>query len=506
MKTSSEVLDAINALERSFPISSWRAGDIDLWPSYRLRLYGNAIDGLLLEKGSLDSLERLRRLADRAARALWRVPLAAWRDRGAQAELRPNTAAVFLSDGASFTRLGDTWFDRVVDPVMQTLDERGLHGLKLTLLAEAHVPRHRPSCLVQPAIDRIKLLATGRRLPIDVPQFDALDRAARAAFGPQTPARGWLQMQAARLDALARWFGHWLESSGANHAFVNTYYSLEGQAFVQAARRLGLRSIDLQHGMQGSHHAAYARWAAPPTGGFSTLPDEFWVWGHDEEVAINAWSRHTANHRPRVIGNYWLQRWRDDTDPLVAVYIAAARALRAPAVAQVLVCLTWGVADEETDKLIEAAKLCGPSVAWWWRLHPVESGRRSELVAQLNRHGLDGGMVGSATDLPLYALVRSADLTVSHSSTVIQEAAELGVPSVVTSDYGAELHAELVRQGVALRATDARAIAEAVIALASRTRLAGPTAAVASNPLDAAVDNAFRRSPLTPSLAKADTA
>ena len=494
MKTSSEVLDAINALEQSFPIASWRAGDIDLWPSYRLRLYGNVIDSLLLTKPPPDSLERLRRLADRAARALWRVPLAAWHDRGANAKLRVDTAAVFLSDGVSFMRLNDTWFDRVVDPVMQALDTRGLHGLKLTPLAEAHVPRQRPSRFVQPAIDRIKLLATRRRPPLDVPQFDAFERAALVTFGPLTPSREWLQVQAARLDSLARWFGTWLGKSGANHAFVNTYYSLEGQAFVQAARRLGLRSIDLQHGMQGPHHAAYARWAVVPAGGYSTLPDEFWVWGQEEAAAIDTWSRSVANHRPRVTGNYWLQRWRDDTDPMVAACIAAARALRTPAAAQVLVCLSWGLADEETDKLFEAAKLCDSSVAWWWRLHPVESGRRSEFAARLSLHGLDGRLVGTTTDLPLYALVRSADMTVSHSSTVIQEAAELGIPSVVTSDYGAELHAGLVQSGMALRATDARMIADAINALASRLRGIAEECAPAGL-LQAAVDDVFQHAP-----------
>lgn len=496
MRTSSEILDAINALEQSFPIASWRAGDIDLWPSYRFRLYGNAIDGLLLPQAPPSSIERLRRLTERAARALWRVPLAAWQDRSANAKLRGDTAAVFLSDGVSFMRLNDTWFDRVVDPVMQALDTRGLHGLKLTPRAEAHVPRLRPSCFVQPAIDRIKLLATRQRPLLHVPQFDAFEKAALGRFGPLTPSREWLQVQAARLDALARWFGTWLAKSGAKHAFVNTFYSLEGQAFVQAARRLGVRSIDLQHGMQGPHHAAYARWPVVPAGGYSTLPDEFWVWGEEEADAIDGWSRSVAKHRPRITGNYWLQRWRDDTDPLIAACVAAAQALRAPATAQVLVCLSWGLADEETDKLLEAAKLCDSSVAWWWRLHPVESGRRAEFAARLHLHGLDGSLVGTITDLPLYALVRSADMTASHSSTVILEAAELGIPSVVTSDYGAELHAELVQSGMALRATDARTIADAVNTLASRPRGLVAERAPAEL-LQVAVDEVFRHMPTT---------
>ena len=494
MKTSSEIIDALNTLERQFPVAQWRCGDVHLWPSYRLWLYGNAIDRLLLTQAPPQTLGRLGRLADRAARALWRVPLAAWRDRRANAPWSRKAEAVFFSDGVSFTPLNGQWFDRIVDPVMQALDRRGLHSLKLTPLAEAHVPRQYPSRFVQPAIDRIKLLASRQRPALETPHWEAFEQAAQAAFGAPVPAREWLQMQSARLDALARWFGARLQAAGASCAFVNTYYSLEGQAFVQAARRLGMSTVDVQHGMQGEHHAAYARWLQVPAGGYSTLPDEFWVWSDTEAQAIGRWMAGLGTHRARITGNPWLQRWADDSDPLIAACLAQAGALRRPGSRQVLACLSWGLADEETEKLIQAARLCGPDVAWWWRLHPVESGKRAAFAARLQQQGLDGNLVGAATDLPLYALVRSADVTVAHSSTVIQEAAQLGVPSVVTSDYGAEFHAGLVHAGQALKATTPAAIAAAVREMADRPENDSPLV-VQGDLLQAAVDDFFRRVP-----------
>lgn len=495
MKTSSDVIAAINALEQAFPVSSWRLDDIDLWPSYRLRLYGAAIDGLLLTHPPPRGLPRWRGLATRASRSLWRVPLAAWRDRRANAPVRPGTTAAFLSDGVSFTRLDGQWFDRVIDPVMQGLQERGLHALKLTPLAEAHVPRNQPSIFVQPTIDRIKLLATRHRIEPELAEFDSLVAAGRQSFGTMVPSREWLRVQAARLQALSRWFGGALQRSEASHAFVNTWYSLEGQAFVMAANRLGMRAIDLQHGMQGSQHVAYSNWLTVPVEGYSTLPNEFWVWGQEEAVVIDAWATRTARHSARVTGNYWLQQWRDDGQPLVRSFLAQACALRGNAVTQVLVGLTWGVAEEETEKLMEAARLCGNSVSWWWRLHPVESGRRAEFAARLARCGLDASCVSEATDLPLYALVRNADLTVAHSSTLIREAAEFGVPSVVTSDYGAAMHADLVRNGMALRALDSAAIAHAVTTLAKRPRQREAALSPQGPTLSAALDELLGSKP-----------
>jgi hypothetical protein len=154
------------------------------------------------------------------------------------------------------------------------------------------------------------------------------------------------------------------------------------------------------------------------------------------------------------------------------------------------------VAEEETDKIIEAAKVCGPSVGWWWRLHPSQVSRRADFARRLERHGLDGGKVAAATDLPLYALLCAADVVIAHSSTVIQEAADLGVRAIVTSDYGAALHAELVQRGVALCAIDVDAIVDAVHAPSVHKHAIRKTPEAQSDLLAAAIDSLSLHAPL----------
>ncbi|MBL8320526.1 MAG: hypothetical protein JNJ42_19125 [Burkholderiaceae bacterium] len=472
--TAADVLDAINHLERHYPVQQWHAGDVDLWPAYRVRLFMNATLALLAQAPVPHPARRLAALAGRGLRALLQVPLAALRDRRMNDRPQPGHAAVFLSDGLSFTRQQGRWVDRVIDPLVLALQQRGQACLKLTPLAAVHVPRLLPSMLVQPAIDRLKLLARWRPLhDTDLPGFDALQIEAQLRLGePNVPSRDWLLLQARRMHALAAWFAALLRTSGATWAFVNNYYSIEGMAFVVAARRGGLRSADLQHGLQGEHHGAYGRWAAVPAVGYTTLPDEFWVWSRDEADAIDRWRGECACHVPRISGNPWRERWLDDRDPQVAEQIENARAMRAPSPAvQVLVSLAWGLADEETDKILRAAELAGRGVGWWWRLHPVEAHRAAEFAARLRRHGLPAEHVQAVTDAPLFALIRAADVVVAHSSTVIQEATLFGVPAVVTSDYGAEIYAALVDAGRAVRATDDAAIAAAVAALPARPPL-----------------------------------
>lgn len=464
MQTSSQVLDLLNDIETRFPVSAWRTGRIDLWPAYRLRLYAHAMDESVLKGGPTQAGGKLRQIVDRAARATWRVPMAALRDFRMNVRPRAGTAALFFSDGVSFVNLGGRWYDRVVEPVAQAFLRRGLESFRLTPLAEAHVPRYAPSQFVQPAIDWIKLRARGRSLELSVPEFAAVQAYAEERGGPIAPSLDWLRIQAGRLDALTRWFSDILHRCGARWAFANTYYSLEGLSLMQAARQLGVRSADLQHGIQGPHHVAYARWQAVPESGYSNLPDEFWVWGSDEATTIEAWNHGRGIHVPRVTGNYWMDRWCDPSDAEAARYVATARAMRtAPAGGkQLLVCGTWGVDEAETDRLIDAVKLLDPSIGIWWRLHPVQARRHAEFDRRLRRHGVNVRWLREVTDAPLYSVLQAADVVLAHSSTVLTEAGHFGVPSVVTSAYGAELHGNLVETGMIKFARETEAIAAAI--------------------------------------------
>ncbi|WP_271008556.1 hypothetical protein [Paucibacter sp. B51] len=484
MKSSSDVLALINQLEHRFPVARWRAGDIDLWPVYRLRLYMNVtLSMLAAETAPTGTLTRRARQLRQLARGMWAPRAAAWRDRDMNASMSAPAGAVCLSDGVSFTPVDGRWYDRIMDPVVESLGRRGIRMLKLTPGSNIYLPRTHPSVLVQPQIDR-SLAMPGRSSPaLDLPAFESFQEAA-AAFGAHVPTRAWLNGQARRLNDLANAFARIMVRVGAGHAFVNTYYSLQGFAFVLAARRCGIPCADLQHGLQGDHHGAYGSWINVPTEGYSTLPTEFWVWSEEERRAIDAWRAGTSNHAPRITGNFWRDRWFDDSDPMVARDVARARTMRVDGRPQALVSLAWGLASEETDKIIRAARLTGDRMAWWWRLHPVEAHLWRDFAARLTSAGLDGGTVEFATTHPLYALVRGSDVTLSHSSTVMQEAAVFGVRSVVTADYGTELHANLLDSGMALHATTDEAIANAALRLAAQQKR------TASRPNECGIDSA----------------
>ena len=89
--------------------------------------------------------------------------------------------------------------------------------------------------------------------------------------------------------------------------FVVTYYGSIGMAFDLACREFGIPSFDIQHGVQGSLHAAYGRWLRLPVNGYELLPSFFLCWSQKEKSVIEEWSNKFSKwHRPLVHGNLYL--------------------------------------------------------------------------------------------------------------------------------------------------------------------------------------------------------
>ena len=71
--------------------------------------------------------------------------------------------------------------------------------------------------------------------------------------------------------------------------------------------------------------------------------------------------------------------------------------------------------------------------------------------------------VDASTDLPLPLLIEAADVHVTHNSTVVQEAARLGTPSVVIDARALDVYADELASGWATFASEAPAIVSAIL-------------------------------------------
>jgi hypothetical protein len=431
-------LSAVHEAEALFPVGSWSARGVHLWPFLRCALYSAAVDTSvgLVARGGRGSRARdvLRRVASTGGCVV--------RQRAALAdgmESRPLPADIaLLGDGISRVRVGDVFYDRFCDPVMEVAEGLNLDHLHLEPSHRYPIPRHRPSYRIQPRLDALWLSSRLRNSAPKsrfLPGFgDFRKWLAHRGISISLSDPGRLHHLAGYVRLMTNWFKQLLVEVGATVA-LGVDYGPVSRAWFLAASELVLPSAEIQHGAGHPGHWAYSDWRALPEGGYPELPKEVWAWSKQDADWVNAWGA-PHGHTAVPVGNLWLEAWLRDDRGIATTHDSIPRRLAEGAEQAILVSLSGGFDSPALLAPIARAIRESPAgYAWWVRAHPTMS--QHEVRAAHMALGISDEQARVAkvvSDQPLYALLRWTDLHITARSSVIVEAAAFGVPSITTME------------------------------------------------------------------------
>ena len=220
------------------------------------------------------------------------------------------------------------------------------------------------------------------------------------------------------------------------YVFSLCYYSLRVMIFNQNAAKKGIATIELQHGPQTGHHAAYMRWTKVPKSGFQTMPKYFWCWEGDSVREINQWAVNTDYHLAFNGGHPWIEYFKGEQH--------AADPMEKP---RILVTLqpTENVLPEF---LVETIRISYVAYDWWIRLHPRQMSQQREIKKVLKNQGvLDLVNFNDATQQPLPLVLRDSIIHITQYSGATIEAALLGIKTVVVDRLGESLFQKQIDEG-----------------------------------------------------------
>jgi len=441
--------------------SDWLEDDIHWWPVYRLELY--------------------RRLFLRAAEHDSPAP---WRHRsllGLQAVPRwPGTqGAVWLvSEGSAWQDMGGAGLSERFCTPLADLCRRLGHEAVIVDRGSAH-PRLDCSdaryAWIMPAVLRAKLraavqarLVPGRRHKALCAQIERI-RADLGVDGPLLDP-GSMAARCLAISLLARKLERAMRETRPVAVLAVSYYDVAGYACFLAAARAGIPRVDIQHGVTGPLHPAYAGWHRWPPGGYRLLPDWFWCWNAAAAECIDNWADVTSSVRTVIGGNPHTEAWKAglfEADPAQRQRLAAAR-LKRDGRPAILVTLQPGLQFEDEIGVLVTWMQQLPDIDWWPRLHPTALDQRAQVLQQLGANASLADTLDMATALPLPVLLMNADLHATHSSSTVIEAADFGVPSLVWSKYGADLFADAISGGMARHVQTVEECAAAIHSLRRR--------------------------------------
>lgn len=264
-----------------------------------------------------------------------------------------------------------------------------------------------------------------------------------------------------KIDIYSRIFEKWLRRSRCSVLIVDCWYTSRSMGAILAASRLGIWSIDFQHGLQGQGHFAYSSWLKGPKNGYEVMPDAYWVWGKEDARALVRLNCGTVQPENVIVGgNLWMNKWMNGGDRDITDATRKAKALGVGYNKRILVTLQKGI--EFKNELFPAIRSSPSDWLWLVRLHRQQFAAREAIEREFRTLGCPHVNLRQATDLPLYALFLACDCHITWYSTCAVEALGFGVPTIVLHPSGLYAFRQYIEAGAMVYCTDGRKIVDVV--------------------------------------------
>ncbi len=459
-----DTIDRLRAWEDRFPVLDWTVNGLQVWPLVRLQLSAD-----LLAAGRPARPDAGRAGVSGVLRPLTRALARIRHHRSEVLRVTP-VDALFLGRPANRQPIDGVWCERFYDPIADVLEADGLTSLHLehgSMGAEIRLPRLRPSLVITGAVARREFRAAHQAS--ETKALDGLDVLLRemTCIAPSTRvSRGWITRRARAIELVARYLGKVMQRARPRIVFCTVYYTVVGMALCLAARRRGIPAVDVQHGVTLGN-PAYQGWSRFPDGGYASLPAWFWAWSDTDAEPVRRWpAAARPAHMAMIGGHPQVALWQSDhpqADPQRARIPA-----RSGTGLTILVTLSWSSGFSEL--LQQVLRTSPADCQWWIRVHPLMDRERPAIRAWCARQLPGRSHVDQPTDLPLPLLLGAADLHLTHNSTVVQEAARLGIPSVLIDQRALDVYTEELRSGWAVFAGEPERILRALASQQQRRR------------------------------------
>lgn len=423
-----ELFEALAATESEHDVLKWKIEDVDLWPFVRHKL---SLEYMRVKtipipfaKRFIGKLKLVLKGIPELIGFLWLIFVS-----GKKYEY------VFLSKATYRASLDGKWFDRFSDSLIAMMGDA---FSKKSIIIESGVdlayrkPRYEQSDVspIQGMLFIIGLFSEFvSRFMRRSYQFEGYE-SFRASLSEKLGVdlrlkRSTLEKQFNRIRVLAWLFEQFVKRKKSRKIFLICYYEEFGYALTLACARHKIPSFDIQHGVQGKYHFAYAPYGKIPPKGYGLIPDFFWVWDKYNFENIANWR--SAFHQPFLGENVWLKYWMKN---------ASGSGQREDERPGILVSLQ-PVSNPLPDFILEAISETADNYRWLLRLHPRQTLQRDQINQSLDqykiRHKVD---IDGATQQPLPAVLRNSDVHVTLFSSVVFEALDMGIPSIITHANG----------------------------------------------------------------------
>lgn len=452
--TLEEAKNIVLSLEDKYPVDTWQYNGIDIWPFIRIELF---IKLSAIAIGSEGTKTRSRSYILTLILSLLKYLKSRIWDYSKNDQM-DSSEVLFISDGVSFENVNGLWYEKFCDPWIDYYRHTKRRTKLLTLENSYHFPRYSKSIFIQLSLNLLIVLnliksklISKKKLHLNLEQFDEFTKDELITQHKIFINHLWLQKKMSKVEFFCHYFDRILFIIKPKLVFIVSYYYDGSMALIYACKKLGIKTVDIQHGIQNEHHLSYGSWSKVPKVGFNSLPDFFNVWSEFEYKNINTWSQHCETHKAMITGNIFLEKWKDPNDKTVGVYDQLIQTRLDKSKKTIL--YSKSPQTESSDmrgELYTCIKNTQDKFNWLIRLHPAMRDKKREVIEELHRAGIFHFEIDLSSSYPLFSILRNIDIHITEQSSVVIEAAEFNVYSIITSRYGEEIYQNLIKKNKAI--------------------------------------------------------
>ncbi len=426
----------LNSIEERYPVNEWQINDTHLWPMMKVKLSTGYSNKSAISKPLLP-LQIPKQLLN-ILKGLWFVFQLYFKKKSKHPTNFYCLASHFrYNDGKNHI---NRYFNQLI-----AQDRKNKHAFKIvdysTTTAEY---RNKIDFIPQTIfLDKIKYFALFLRIfrfkkyknsTNKWKDFDRFLKEVNSISPNNTLTRNSILKQYVLIDVLSKIYKILLRKYNVDNIYILCYYVSEMYAMNIAASNLGKENWDIQHGAQGSLHAAYANFNKIPLAGYKLLPKLFWCWDNESAAEIAKWTGNQSYHNVVVKGNPWIE------------YVIHNLNTEIDSKKQIILYTLQPIKDYILDDYIIKSIYNTPeNFIWWLRLHPRQLERKQELVALLKNNNIYHKVeFEKAVAYPLPVILNQCFVHISNYSGAILEAYMLKKTTIIISPIGVETFPEVV--------------------------------------------------------------
>lgn len=439
--TEKENVEFLVNIESKLPVEEWKANGRFVWPIIRGIIAAYNRNGYIAEaeKGA-KFLNRLRNLF-KEVRGISKFPIYNPFNRSKKSVLifHDNYDRNILLDDGSY-------YDKCLDPFVDCFEHKNKSILNIEQSRGKKVVKtySRVECAdIFFLLVRICNILYPQKASLYLPQYNEFLKCMPNDLKNKLTIKK-IQHAVGLINRLSIIMKYIIQAHKVKLVLFDCWYDVYRMAWSLACHDLGIRAVDVQHGRAGgTGHDFYTGWTKfPKNEKYEMLPNIFWTWTHEDKEAICDWNTNTeiAYNGGKPI-NMVIERIKKHAHILNLDNLS-------PQMPVILLTLQWGTIYPKW--FVNFIKKYSEKYIWLIRCHPTKDTLQDRFISELRN--VSNVYIDGVENILLELLLKRVNIHVTSSSSVIVDAAMVGIYSIMINRKFVTSFSNYIKKGILITA------------------------------------------------------